>query len=75
MSTNFFSGTSMEILVNNQAVDIFRGARVKDAVLQYSLDEYREVIRGRKVVEDEQGIRLGLGGRLSATAHLNIVDR
>ncbi|HAA16756.1 MAG TPA: hypothetical protein DCE41_35615 [Cytophagales bacterium] len=65
----------MEIKVNNQEVDIFRGARVKDAVLQYSLDEYREVIRGRKVVEDEQGIRLGLGGRLKAEAHLSIVER
>lgn len=65
----------MEIKVNNQLVNIFKGARVKDAVLQYSLDDYREVIRGNKVVHDQRGVRLGLGGRVLAESELSITER
>lgn len=64
----------MQIKVNNQSVDIFKGARVKDAVRHYSLEEYREVIRGKKVVKDHRGIRLGLGGRVKDQSELNIQD-
>lgn len=64
----------MQIKVNNQLVNSFKGARVKDVVLQYSRETYREVIRGQKVVRDHQGVRLGLSGRLADHSELTIAE-
>jgi len=54
----------MEIWVNNQKIDIFRGARVKNALQKYSEEEYRAVLSGSKQAADPDGHPLELDGEL-----------
>jgi len=50
----------MNIYVNRQRLRLFRGARVCDAILRYSEQEYRNILSRRKVIRDEQGLTLDL---------------
>lgn len=50
----------MNIYVNRQRLHLFRGARVCDAILRYSEQEYRNILSRRKVIRDEQGLTLDL---------------
>jgi len=63
----------MTIYVNRDRLRLFRGARVCDAILRYSEQEYRNILSRRKQVQDTQGQPLGLQGRLEDGDQLNIV--
>lgn len=46
----------MNIYVNRERLRLFRGARVCDAILRYSEQEYRNVLSRRKQVLNSQGL-------------------
>lgn len=45
----------MTIFINNQKIEIFRGAMVRDAILRYSKDDYDLLQCGRIMVFDRFG--------------------
>jgi hypothetical protein len=55
----------MQIKVNGQVIEIFSGARVKDALLKYSGAELKLVKKNIKKVCDRRGHEVGLDGELS----------
>lgn len=55
----------MKVFINNQEVELFSGARVKDALMKYSLKEYYLVMEGEKVIVDDMGNRYSLDGEIS----------
>ncbi len=54
----------MEVTVNGEKIELFEGAKVKNALRRYSQEEYRRVIEGEKVVKNGDGNRVGLEGAL-----------
>ena len=65
----------MQVKVNEVTLNIFKGARVKDVVMQYSHEDYQLLLRGSKVVKNHHGHRLGLGGRVLENSELTLADR
>jgi hypothetical protein len=63
----------MQIKVNDQTVEIFAGARVKDALLKYSRAEYDLVRKKEKKVCDAYGHEVGLDGELNGGEKLVLV--
>lgn len=63
----------MTIYINREKLRLFRGARVCDAILRYSEQEYRQILARRKQVQDTEGHLIGLQGRLEDGAQINIV--
>jgi sulfur carrier protein ThiS len=55
----------MQIKVNGQAIEIFSGARVRDALRKYSSAEWKLVRNNEKKVCDRRGHEVGLDGELS----------
>ena len=55
----------MQIKVNGQAIEIFSGATVGDALRQYSQAEWKKVRDNCKTVCDRHGHALELDGELS----------
>jgi len=45
----------MQIFINNQEIEIFRGATVMDAILSFSKHEYHLVKTGQTIVLDRFG--------------------
>jgi len=62
----------MIVHVENQEIDIFSGALVKDALLKYSKTEYHEVLNGTKQTVDKWGNRVETDGELSENQKLFI---
>jgi hypothetical protein len=62
----------MQIKVNGQAIEIFSGAKVKDALRMYSSSELKRVKRNEKKVCDRHGHEVGLDGELSGGEELVI---
>jgi hypothetical protein len=62
----------MIVLMNEKEIEIFSGARVGDALLKYSKEEYRAVSRGKKQVTDKWGNPHQLDGELTDEQHLYI---
>ena len=54
----------MKIYFNDKEINIFNGARVEDVLRKYSLDEYKEVKAGNKIVIDKYNNQVMLGGEL-----------
>jgi hypothetical protein len=63
----------MRIRVNETGLEIFSGARVGDALLKYSKDRYRAVVRGEKQVTDQWNHPLDLEGELTEGQQLYVV--
>lgn len=55
----------MQIKVNDQAVEIFSGARVKDVLRKYSRSEWKLVRKNEKMVYDRHGHEVALNGELN----------
>ncbi|NIM14473.1 MAG: hypothetical protein GTO45_20840 [Candidatus Aminicenantes bacterium] len=63
----------MRIRINETELEIFSGARVNDALLKYSKDQYRAVVRGEKQVTDQWNHPLELEGELSQDQQLYVI--
>ena len=55
----------MQIKVNNQAIEIFSGARVRDVLRKYSRAEWKLVLENKKKVCDRHGHEVDLDGELN----------
>ena len=55
----------MKVFINSIGMDIFTGARVEDALLKYSGEEYQLIMKGDKILVDGNGNELCLDGELS----------
>jgi hypothetical protein len=66
-------GELMRIRIDETEFEIFRGARVNDALLKYSKDQYRSVVRGEKQVTDQWDHPLDLEGELSEDQQLYVI--
>jgi sulfur carrier protein ThiS len=55
----------MQIKVNDQTIEIFSGARVKDVLRKYSNSELKLVQKNKKKVCNRRGHEVALDGELS----------
>ena len=62
----------MNVWVNDKKIEIFSGARVRDALRKYSMKEYRAVDEDRKQVTDKRCNRIEPDGELSGGQQLYI---
>lgn len=58
------------VYVNGKPVEIYRGMKVKHALIGSDYDLYKDCLEGRAVVRDENGFVVGLDGSLSEGARL-----
>jgi sulfur carrier protein ThiS len=65
-----YGASIMQIKVNGQAIEIFSGARVKDALRQYSVSELKRVQKHEKKVCDRHGHEVALDGELGGGEEL-----
>ena len=56
---------SVKVIINNQDVTIFNGARVRDAVLAYSKESYKLLRASKLTVRDRHGNITEADGSLS----------
>ncbi|MRT94621.1 hypothetical protein [Ancylomarina sp. 16SWW S1-10-2] len=45
----------MEVFINHTSVQIFKGARLKHAILKYSKESYKQLMNKQIEFEDEKG--------------------
>jgi hypothetical protein len=64
----------MRIRVKDTEIEIFNGARVKDALLKYSVPQYWDVVNGKKIVTDKFSNPVDLQGELSDAQQLYLTD-
>ncbi len=57
------------VFVNGAPVEVYRGMKVKHALIAFSDAVYRRCTQGRATVEDEHGFTVGLEGALHEGAH------
>ena len=62
----------MQIKVNEQTIEIFAGARVRDVLRKYSRTEWTLVQKKEKKVSDSHGHEVGLDGELNGGEELVI---
>jgi sulfur carrier protein ThiS len=55
----------MVVQMNDKEIELFSGARVRDALLKYSKDAYRSTRSGDTVVVDKNRNPVGMDGELS----------
>ncbi len=60
----------MEVFVNGNKVQIYRGMKVKHALIAFDQALYTAAVEGKIGVEDENGFALGLDGGLSEGAKI-----
>jgi sulfur carrier protein ThiS len=65
----------MQIKVNEQTIEIFAGARVRDVLRKYSRTEWTLVRKNIKKVTDGHGHEVGLDGELNGGEALVIESR
>jgi hypothetical protein len=65
----------MNIKVNNQTVEIFSGALVKDVLRKYSRAAWQQVLKNKKAVFDSHGHEVELAGELSGGAELFVKSK
>ncbi len=61
---------SIDVYVNDKKVDIYRGMKVKHALIAYDQRLYRAALAGEIRVEDENGFTVGLEGSLADGAKI-----
>ena len=64
----------MKIKVNDEVVEIFQGAQVKDVIRSYSESEYKKVKKGEKIIEDPNGNMVMPNGELMGNEEFFIID-
>ena len=60
----------IDVFVNGRKIDLYRGMRVKHALIAYDQSLYKAVLAGEVRVEDENGFSLGLEGGLANGAKI-----
>lgn len=65
----------MKIKVNNTAIEIFNGAKVKDAIRKYYALQDKKVSISSLVIRDSYGNRVGEEGSLLKGMHLTIEEK
>ena len=55
----------MVVQVNQKEVEVFAGARVRDAVLKYAKDVYRSARSGETIITDKNSNPVDLDGELT----------
>jgi hypothetical protein len=60
----------MQIKMNNQTIEIFAGARVKDVLRKYSPAEWARAQKNEIAVSDRCGHEVGLDGELNGGEEL-----
>ena len=63
----------MKIYIEETELELFNGARVKDALRQYSSDTYREVTGGKTIITDKNKNPVDLDGELTARQRLYLI--
>jgi hypothetical protein len=58
------------VFVNGEPVELFRGMKVKHALIAYDNSLYKACLEGRAAVRDENGFVVGLEGALTEGAKL-----
>lgn len=61
---------NIEVFVNGRKIDIYRGMKVKHALIAYDRKLYKAALAGEVRVEDENGFMLGLEGHLANGAEI-----
>jgi hypothetical protein len=61
---------NINVYVNGQKIDLYRGMKVKHALMAYDQSLYKAVLAGEVRVEDENGFFLGLEGHLADGAKI-----
>lgn len=61
------------VYVNGKPVEIYRGMKVKHALIGFDYNLYSDCLEGRAVVRDENGFVVGLDGSLSEGARLEVI--
>lgn len=61
---------NIEVHVNGQKVSLYRGMRVKHALIAYDQSLYKAALAGEVRVEDENGFTVGLEGGLADGAKI-----
>jgi hypothetical protein len=64
------SEENITVYVNGREIDIYRGMRVKHALIAYDGNLYKAALAGEVRVEDENGFSVGLEGSLSNGARI-----
>lgn len=64
----------MKILINDQMIEIFEGARLQDAVRKYSETELKLIKKEAKKIVDREGNPLALDGELSDGEYFYIIE-
>ncbi|MCK4943582.1 MAG: hypothetical protein KAS65_08390 [Candidatus Aminicenantes bacterium] len=64
----------MKILINDQMIEIFEGARLQDAVRKYSETELKQIEKEDKKIVDRKGNPLALDGELSDGEYFYIIE-
>jgi hypothetical protein len=65
----------IKVTVNEMIVEIFNGARIKNAILCYSKDIYKKALEGKIIIIDKNGNQVDLSGELSGGETLRTIDR
>lgn len=61
---------NIEVYVNDRKVSLYRGMKVKHALIAYDEDLYKAAVAGEIRVEDENGFIVGLEGSLADGARI-----
>lgn len=64
------SSEHIEVYVNDRKVDIYRGMKVKNAVIAYDPKVYAAALAGEVRIMDENGFSIDLEGGLSDGAKI-----
>ncbi|MGD0231040.1 MAG: hypothetical protein ABSC19_11890 [Syntrophorhabdales bacterium] len=64
------------VFINGSRVEVFRGMKVRHALIAYDFAIYKECREGRAEVRDDHGFALGLDGALTEGAAMHVtMDR
>jgi len=55
----------MTVLINDNVIEIFAGARVQDVILKYSHEKYRSALCGEIIIIDKNDNPVDLDGEVS----------
>lgn len=61
------------VYVNGKPVEIYRGMKVKHALIGFNYYLYKDCLEGRAIVRDENGFAVGLDGSLPEGARLKVI--
>jgi hypothetical protein len=65
----------ISVFVNGHRVLVYRGMKVKHALIAFDRELYTAAVNGTVVVEDARGLRVGMEGALHDGASLSTRDR